>query len=158
MRRASTAYLFVPRDLEHRRNSSKSRNEEGGVPDDKSRWIKGSRLIRHAVAMSMVATPNEDVEFCMVDEKTGRKEIMKLTTRKGALYLPIDALRRMVCKTFQWGGCMIRSDDGACEIDTADDFNVVWTSYVIGEASRRRDVLEALLESIRAASIQRRSS
>ena len=37
---ASTAYLFVPRDLEHRRNSSKSRNEEGGAPDDKSRWIK----------------------------------------------------------------------------------------------------------------------
>ena len=121
------------------------------MPDDKSRWIKGSRLIRHAVAMSMVATPHEDVEFCMVDETTGRKEIVKLTTRKGALYLPIDALRRMVCKTFQWGGCMIRSDDGACEIDTADDFNVVWTSYVIGEASRRRDVLEALLESIRAA-------
>ena len=83
----------------------------------------------------------------MVDETTGRKEIVKLTEKAHSTCRSMP--RRMACKTFQWGGCMIRSITGG-EIDTAHDFNkcglrMHWRGL------RRRDVLEALLESIRVA-------
>ena len=111
-----------------------------------------SQLLKRIGTISLHGPPIGAVEVRMVAQQYNppRSELTSLPERKGALFLTMDTLKDRVCKTFGWKTCRIETTDTQ-EINAAEDIAMAWNSYQISESSRKRDALEAVLESIRAA-------
>ena len=109
------------------------------------------RSLQRASTLSLSGPPAGLIEVALVSKELKRTEITSLQQRRGALFLPIDELRERICTMFQWKSCIITSHELSTEITDAGDLVTAWHSYQVSESQRRRDALEAVLESVRAA-------
>ena len=65
--------------------------------------------------------------------------------------MPMDELRTHCFNLFQWKHVAMTSADGTMPIRSEPEVGMAYNDYLVDERDRRRDVLEAVLESVRAA-------
>ena len=133
-------------------DAKSSSNRRGSVREIMAR---GSRSMGKALALSlsMDRSPTEEVQVLLLAHKQTpkRQATVRLTIRKGRLMNPIQELHTHVRNVYGWKRCNIETQDCTFISTTQQDMEEAWDAYQIAEAARRRDVLEAVLESTRGA-------
>ena len=134
-------------------DNAKAEGQSEQVDLFNQRGLRSLRLrsLMRAGSVVLAAPSDGTVEVAMAAPKLKRTEITSFPLRHGQLFLPMDQLRERVCKTFNWKSCTMETQELSTELSVAEDLRMAWNSYLISEASRRRDALESVLESVRAA-------